>query len=138
MKIRWPVFLVGFTILVVAACGDGGPSLIKHDTDHLVLFKRITLASDARDRAEIELEVRTGSDFSKTVPDGTAVVLETSLGVFEGHGSHVEIPTDGGRVVATLILPEPSRLTITARSHDAESHLILEVNPDGSIRIDPN
>ncbi len=138
MKIRWPVFLVGMAVITLAACGDGGPSFIKHDTDHLLLFKRVTLAADARDRAEIELEVRTGSDFSKMAPDGTMVVLETSLGVFEDYGPRIEAQTNGGHVVVTLMLPEPSRLTVIARSHDAESRLVVDVNPDGSIRIDPN
>ena len=138
MKIRWPILLVGFAFLVVAGCGDDGPSLIKNDADRLVLFKRVTLASDARDRAEIELEIRTGSNFSKMVPDGTVVTLETSSGTFADGGSRIEAATVGGHIVQVLILPEPSRLTVTARSRDAESQLLIDVKNDGSIQVDPH
>ena len=138
MKIRWPVLLVGVAILAASACGDGGPSLVKHDTDLLVLFKRVTLAADARDRAEIELEVRTGSDFSNIAPDGTPVTLETSAGSFEHNGPRIEAKTVGGHIVATLILPGPCRFTVTARSDDVESRLVIDVDADGSIRLEPS
>ena len=138
MKIRWPVLLLGVAILTQSACGDGGPSLIKHDTDFLVLFKRVTLAADARDRVEIELEVRTGSDFSKIAPEGTAVTLETSAGAFENAGPRIEAKTVGGHVVAILILPDASRFTVTARSDDVESRLVIDVNTDGSIQLNPS
>jgi len=138
MKIRWPVFLVGVAILALSACGDGGPSLIRHDTDLLVHFKRVTLAADARDRLEIELEVRAGSDFSNIAPEGTPVILETSAGVFEHNGPRMEAKTLGGHIVATLILPDASRFTLTARAGDVESSLVIDVTSDGSIQVDPS
>ena len=103
-----------------------------------MLFKRVTLAADARDRAEIELEVRTGSDFSNIAPEGTPVTLETSAGAFENNGPRIEAKTVGGHIVATLILPEASRFTVTARSDDVESHLVIDVNTDGSIELNPS
>ena len=138
MKIRWSALLVCALLVLVAACGDGGPSILTHDSDSLVVFKRVTLASTAPDRAEIEIEVRTGTNFSKAAPDGTEVIIETSLGTFENNGSTTEVQTVGGHAVTTLILPEPSRLVITARAHDVEARLALDVNEDGSIAIDPS
>lgn len=137
MKIRWPVLLVGIAILTTAACGDF-PSLLSHDKDSLILFKRVTLASDARDRAEIEIEVRTGADFSKVVPDGTVITLQTTLGTFENNGSRIEARTVRGHATATLILPEPSRLTVAATCNEVEARLTLDVNEDGSIQLDPS
>ena len=137
MKMAWSILLVGIAISTVTACGDGGPGLFQHDADNLVLFKRVTLASDARDRAEIEIEVRTGSNFSEMAPDGTAVVLETSAGAFENNGPRIEATTFCGRTVNTLILPEPSRITITARSHHVEAQLVIDIKEDGSITLDP-
>jgi len=137
MKIRWSILLVGIAISTVTACGDGGPGLFNHDADTLVLFKRVTLASDARDRAEIEIEVRTGSDFSRMAPDGTVVALETSFGFFENGSPRIETATVGGHAVEMLTLPGPSRLTITARSSDAKSRLVIDVKDDGSITLDP-
>ena len=137
MKIRWSILLVGIAISTVTACGDGGPGLLKHDADNLVLFKRVTLASDARDRAEIEIEVRTGSDFSRMAPDGTVVILETSFGHFANGGARIEAQTVGGHAVEKLTLPGPSTLTITARSQDAVSQLVIDVKEDGSIALDP-
>lgn len=138
MKIRWPVLLVGIAIVTIAACSDDGPNLFRHDKESLVLFNRVTLASYAPDRAEIEIEVRTGSDFSRAAPDGTEVVLEASRGAFENDGRRIVVRTLGGRAVGTLVLPEPSRLIVSARSHDAEARLVIDVNDDGSIQLDPN
>jgi hypothetical protein len=138
MNIRWLILIIGIAGVIVSACSEGGPSLVKHDTDNLVLFKRVTLAADAPDRAEIEVEVRTGSDFSKMAPNGTVVTLETSLGRFENNGRRIQARTVGGRSVNILILPEPSRLTVSARSGDAEALLVIDVNEDGSIQLDPS
>jgi len=138
MKIRWLILLVGVAISTVTACSDGGPGLFKHDADHLVLFKRVTLASDARDRAEIEIEVRTGSNFSEMAPDGTVVALQTTFGSFENGAPRIVTKTVGGHAVEKLTLPGPSRLTVTARSRDAESRLVIDVRDDGSITLDPN
>lgn len=138
MKIRWSFLLVGIAMVNVVACGDGGPDLFNHDKDILVLFNRVTLASYAPDRAEIEIEVRTGSNLSQMAPDGTEVALETSLGAFGNNGPSTVARTIGGRVVVTLILPEPSRLTVSARSRNAEARLVIDVNEDGSIQLDPS
>ena len=137
MKMAWSILLVGIAISTVTACGDGGPGLFQHDADNLVLFKRVTLASDARDQAEIEIEVRTGSDYSGIAPDGTVVALETSFGFFENGSPRIETETVGGHAVEKLTLPGPSRLTITARSRDAESRLVIDVKDDGSMTLDP-
>jgi len=138
MQIRWSILLVGVAISTLTACSDGGPGLLKHDADNLVLFKRVTLASDARDCAEIEVEVRTGSDFSRMATDGTIVALETSFGYFENGSRRIETKTVDGHAVENLTLPGPSRLTVTARSRDAESRLVISVTEDGSITLDPN
>lgn len=138
MKIRWSTLLIGAVLAAAGACSDGGPSLFKHDKDALVLFNRVTLASYAPDRAEIELEVRTGSDFSQMASDGTAVTLETSAGIFENDGTRVEVKTVNGRAVATLILPDPSRFFVAARVHDVEARLVIDVNDDGSIQLNPS
>ena len=137
MKIRWPVLLVVVAILSASACSDF-PTLLSHDKDNLILFKRVTLAADARDRAEIEIEVRTGADYSKMVPDGTVITLQASLGAFENTGPRIEVPTVGGHTTVTLILPEPSRLTVTASCGEVEARLTLDINEDGSIRLDPS
>ena len=137
MKIRWPVLLVVIAILSATACSDF-PSFLSHDKDSVILFKRITLAADAPGRAEIEIEVRTGADFSKMAADGTVVTLETSLGAFENQSSRIEARTVGGHATEILILPEPSRLTLTASSGEVEARLTLDVNEDGSIQLDPS
>jgi hypothetical protein len=138
MDIRWPLVFVGIAVVLQVACSDGGPNFFKHDKETIVLFNRVTLASYAQDRAEIEIEVRTGSDFSEMAPDGTDVQLETSFGSFEGGGSTVTAQTLGGRAVVTLLVPEPSRLTVSARSQDAETDLVVDIDEDGSIRLDPS
>jgi len=138
MKARWCVLLVVALMLVVSSCGDGGPSLLTQDKGLLVLFKRVTLAADAPDRAEIEIEVRTGSNFSQPAQDGTRVTVETSLGKFEDGGSRIETSTVGGRAVVTLILPGAAHLTVTARTHDVEVRLNMVVNADGSVHIGPS
>jgi len=137
MKLRWCVPLLVAMMLVVTSCGDGGPNLPTQDKGHLVLFKRVTLAADAPGRAEIEIEVRTGADFSQPAPDGTGVSVETSLGQFEAGGAGITTSTVGGRAVVTLVLPGPAHLTITARTHDVEAELVIVVNADGSMQLGP-
>lgn len=137
MKARWCVLLVVAIALVVSSCGDGGPDLLTHDKDSLVLFKRVTLAADSPGRAEIEIEVRTGADFSLPAPDGTRVWVETSLGQFEGGGSRVDTSTVGGRAVVTLILPGAAHLQVTASTQDVEARLAIVVNADGSVQVGP-
>ena len=53
MKARRSVLLVITLMIITTACGDGGPSFLTH-SDNLVEFKRVTLATDAPDRLEIE------------------------------------------------------------------------------------
>jgi hypothetical protein len=137
MKARWCVLLVVALMLVVSSCGDGGPNLLTHDKGQLLLFKRVTLAEDAPGRAEIEIEVRTGTDLSQPAPDGTRVSVKTSLGQFEGGGSQIGTSTVGGRAVVTLILPGAAHLTVTARTDDVEAQLMIVVNADGSMQIGP-
>lgn len=135
MKVRWCVLLVGFSVLLSSACGDGAPDILGHHKNSLIQFKRITLASDAPDRVEIEIEVLTGSDFSRPAPDGTTVVVETTVGHFEGRGPRVETTTIGGHALVTLILPGETHLTVKAVVNDTESRLTMIVDGDGSLRI---
>jgi len=137
MKVRWCVLLVVALTLIVSSCGDGGPNLLTQDKRHMVLFKRVTLAADAPDRAEIEIEVRTGADFSQPAPDGTRISIVTSLGQFEGGSSRIDTSTDGGRAVVTLILPGAAHLTVTANTRDVEARLMIVVNDDGSLQLGP-
>ena len=137
MKARWCVLLVVALMLVVSSCGDGSPNLLTQDKGRLLLFKRVTLAEDAPGRAEIEIEVRTGTDFSQPAPDGTRVSVKTSLGQFEGGASQIGTSTVGGRAVVTLILPGAAHLTVTARTQDVEAQLTIVVNADGSMQLGP-
>jgi hypothetical protein len=82
MKPRRCVLLVAL-IIVASSCGDGGPNLPTQNESWLVQFKRVTLASETPDRLEIEIVVRTGSDFSEPARDGTKVAVGTSHSEFE-------------------------------------------------------
>jgi hypothetical protein len=137
MKARWCVLLLVAMTVVVTSCGDDGPDLLTHDKGTLVLFKRVTLAADSPGRAEIEIEVRAGADFSLPAPDGTRVWVETSLGQFEGGGPRVDTSTVGGRAVVTLILPGAAHLHVTASTEDVEARLAIVVNADGSVQVGP-
>ena len=137
MRVRWCVLLVGFSILLTTACGDGGPEILGSHKSSLIQFKRVTLASDAPGRAEIEIEVLTGSDFSEPAPDGTAIVVKTSSGFFDGGSAQVELNTVGGRALATMVLPGATHLLVTAATDGTESRLRLIVEPDGSLQLDP-
>ena len=136
MKVRWCVLLVGFSILLASACGDGAPDLLGHKTS-LVQFKRVTLATDAPDRAEFEIEVRTGHEFSEPAPDGTRVVVETSTGPFVGGDTRVETATVGGHALVTLVLPGETHLTVTAAVDGTECQLAMIVDGDHTLRIVP-
>ena len=135
MTARWCVLLVVALMLVVSSCGDGAPDILTQDKGQLLLFKRVTLAEDAPGRAEIEIEVRTGAHFSQPAPDGTRVLVATSLGRFEAGDSQIETSTVGGRAVVTLVLPGAAHLTVTARTHDVETQLKIVVNADGSVQV---
>jgi hypothetical protein len=136
MKARWSVLLVIAVMVVATSCGDGGPSLISHDSDRLVEFKRVTLASDAPDRLEIEIVVRTGDDYSELAPDGTKISVETSISEFEGNGPRIETSTIGGHAVVRLVLhPGAAHTVVTARVDDVEAQLSLVVDKNGSMRI---
>ena len=135
MKARRSVLLVIAMMIVAASCGDGGPSILSH-TDTLVEFKRVTLASDAPDRLEIEVMVRTGLDYSQPAPDGTMVVLETSVSEFEGSGPRIETSTIGGHAVVRLVLqPGAAHTVVTARVNKIEARLSIVVDEYGKMRI---
>ena len=138
MKARWCVILIVVIMLAVTSCGDGGPNLPTQSKDWLALFKRVTLAADEPGRAEIEIEVRTGPDFSAPAPDGTMIRVGTSLGSFVGGDRQIETTTVGGRAVVTLILPGAAHLTITARTHDVEVRLAMVVTAGGSLQLGPS
>jgi len=138
MKARWFVLLVVALVFVVTSCGDGGPNLPTQSKGWLALFKRVTLAADEPGRAEIEIEVRTGPDFSEPAPDGTKIHVETTLGTFVGGDRQTEATTISGRAVVTLVLPGAAHLTVTARVHDVEVHLAMAVTADGSLQLDPS
>ena len=136
MKARRSVLLVVAMMIVVTSCGDGGLILPKHRTDQLVEFKRVTLAADAPDRLEIEVVVRTGPDFSEPAPDGTKVLLETSISEFEGNGPVVETTTIGGHAVVRLVLHSGAAHTVvTARVNGVEAQLSIVVDEHGSMRL---
>ena len=136
MTTRRSVLLVFALMIVVASCGDGGPTLLKHSTDRLVEFKRVTLATDAPDRLEIEIVVRSGHDFSEPAPDGTKVVVETSISEFEGNGPLIETSTIGGHAVVRLVLHSGAAHTVvTARVEEVEAQLSIVVDEHGSMRL---
>ena len=136
MKARWSVLLVIALAMFVTSCGDDGLGLLNHTTDQLVEFKRVTLASDAPDRLEIEIVVRTGLDFTEPAPDGTKIIVETSISEFEGNGPLVETSTIGGHAVVRLVLHNGAAHTIvTARVGKAEAQLSIVVDERGSMRI---
>lgn len=135
MKAGRNVLLVIALTILATSCGDGGPSFLTH-SDNMVEFKRVTLAADAPDRLEIEIMVRTGLDYSEPAPDGTKVVLETSISEFEGNGPRIETSTIGGHAVVRLVLqPGAAHTVVTARVDKVESRLSIVVDDYGSMRI---
>lgn len=127
-------FLVACTsVLVLAACGD--TDILNEEKSSLVLFKRVTIAADAPNRAEIELEVRTGPHLSQPVSDGTLVTLETSAGRFANGAKVVQLATAGGRTLAELEISGPETLQLTARVHGTETRLAVLVRRDGSLVV---
>lgn len=137
MRIRALVLLVGALVLFGLACTETAPSLPTQDKGWLVLFKRVTVPTDAPGLAEIEIEVRTGAHLSTPAPDGTTVSVDTDFGQFEEGGTTVVAPTAAGRTVLTLVLEKPSNTTLTARVRDAEASLIIDVDEDGAMNIGP-
>ena len=105
MKARWGVLLVITTMFVTQSCGNDGPNPLGHSSDWLVKFKRVTLATDAPDRLEIEIVVRTGHDFAEPAPDGTKILVATTISEFEGNGPVTVTSTVGGHAVVRLIVP---------------------------------
>ena len=136
MKARRSVLLVVGLILIVTSCGDGGPSILKSGDDRLVEFKRVTLATDAPDRLEIEIVVRTGHDFSELAPDGTMIAVETTISRFEGNGPLIKTSTvDGRAVVRLVLLPGTAHTVVTARVDEVEARLSIVVDEYGSMRL---
>jgi len=136
MKARWSVLLVIAMMIGATSCGDGGPNVLNSGDDWLVKFKRVTLATDAPDRLEIEIVVKTGSDFSEPAPDGTIIAVETSISEFEGNGPVIETSTIGGHAVVRLVLhSEAAHTVVTARVDDVEVRLSIIVDENGSMRL---
>jgi len=136
MKAGWSVLLVVALMIAATSCGDGGPNILNPGNDWLVKFKRVTLATDAPDRLEIEIIVKTGSDFSEPVPDGTKVTVETSISEFEDNGPIIETSTIGGHAVVRLVLhPGAAHTVVTARVDDVEAQLSVVVDENGSMRL---
>jgi len=136
MKARRGVLLVILLMIVTTSCGDGGPNLLNPGNDWLVKFKRVTLAVDAPDRLEIEIVVRTGHDFSEPAPDGTKIVVKTSVSEFEGNGPLIEASTIGGHAVVRLVLHAGAAHTVvTARVDEVEAQLSVVVDDHGSMRV---
>jgi hypothetical protein len=136
MTARRSVLLIIALVFIVTSCGDGGSNLLNPGDDWLVKFKRVTLATDAPDRLEIEIVVKTGSDFSEPAPDGTKVAVETSISEFEGNGPMIETSTIGGHAVVRLVLHSGAAHTVvTARVDDVEVQLSVVVDEHGSMRL---
>ena len=135
MKARSCALLVGVLTLIVAGCGDGGPTLPTQQKDWLVLFKRITVANDSPGRAEVEVEVRAGSSYSSNAPDGTVVVFRATLGQFVGGTDTIEASTHAGRATVTLVLPVQSRFQLTASAGDSVTEIVFIVLDDGSVQL---
>jgi len=136
MKARWSVLLVIASMIGATSCGDGGPNILNPGNDWLVKFKRVTLATDAPDRLEIEIIVKTGTDFTEPAPDGTKVVVETSISEFEGNGPVIETSTIGGHAVVRLVLhSDAAHTVVTARVDDVEAQLSVVVDEHGSMRL---
>jgi len=136
MKARWSVLLVITMMIGATSCGDGGPSILNPGNDWLVKFKRVTLATDAPDRLEIEIVVKTGSDFTEPAPDGTKIFVETSISEFEGNGPIIETSTIGGHAVVRLVLhSDAAHTVVTARVDDVEVQLSVVVDEHGSMRL---
>jgi hypothetical protein len=136
MKAQRCVLLVIALVIVATSCGDGGPSILNPGNDWLVKFKRVTLATDAPDRLEIEIVVKTGFDFAEPAPDGTKIVVETSISEFEGNGPTIETTTIGGHAVVRLVLhSDAAHTVVTARVEDVEVQLSVVVDEHGSMRL---
>ena len=136
MKARWSVLLVIALMIGATSCGDGGPGILHPGNDWLVKFKRVTLATDAPDRLQIEIIVKTGTDFTEPAPDGTKVVVETSISEFEGNGPVIETSTIGGHAVVRLVLhSDAAHTVVTARVEDVEVQLSVVVDEHGSMRL---
>jgi len=136
MKARWGVLLVIAMMLVIQSCGNDGPNPLNRSNDWLVKFKRVTLATDAPDRLEIEIVVCTGQDFTLPAPDGTKVVVETSISEFEGNGPVAVSSTVSGRAIFRLILqPGVSHTVVVTRVDEAAARLSIVVDEKGSLRI---
>ena len=126
-----PLLVACTLLLVLTACADNG--LPTEEKNHLVLFKRITIAADAPGRAEIELEVRTGANLWQPAPDGTAVTLEASAGRFANGARVIYLSTTGGRALAEIAIDGPETLQLTAKVHEVETRLGVLVRRDGSL-----
>ena len=137
MRIRALVLLVGALVLLGLGCTETSPSLPTQDKGWLVLFKRVTVPTDAPGPAEIEIEVRTGAHLATPAPDGTKVALDTTFGRFESGGTTAVVATSAGHAVLMLVLEKPSNTTLTARVRDAEASLIIDVDEDGSMKNGP-
>ena len=136
MTARWSVLLVVALMIVATSCGDAGPDLLNPGANLLVEFKRVTLATDAPDRLEIEIVVHTGHDFSEPAPDGTKIAVETSISEFEGNGPLIETSTIGGHAVVRLVLyPGAAHTVVTARVEKVEVQLSVVVDEHGSMRL---
>ena len=136
MTTRRSVLLIIVLIFIATSCGDGGPNILNPGDNWLVKFKRVTLATDAPDRLEIEIVVKTGSDFSEPAPDGTKVAVRTSISEFEGNGPMIETSTIGGHAVVRLVLRSGAAHTVvTARVDDVEVQLSVVVDEHGSMRL---
>ena len=136
MTARRSVLLIFALIFIATSCGDGGPNLMNPGDDWLVKFKRVTLATDAPDHLEIEIVVKTGLDFSEPAPDGTKVVVTTSISEFEGNGPIIETSTFGGHAVVRLVLHfRAAHTVVTARVDDVEVQLSVVVDEHGSMRL---
>ena len=137
MRFRPSVLLVVALILFAASCSDDDTSILDGGKHWLVQFHRLTLASDTPDRLEVEVEVLTGANLAQRAPDGTAVIVSTTVGAFETGGGRAEIQTVGGYALALLELPadRPAGGTITARVGEVATAMEILVDEAGSMQL---
>ncbi|NLH98191.1 MAG: hypothetical protein GX446_01720 [Chthonomonadales bacterium] len=91
---------------IAGVCRAAGPPTIT------MTSSRFAALSDGRDSVEIIAEVRDGS--GRFVPDGTAVVFTTNLGIFAREGPSATVRTRSGSARVTMTSQSKGTATVSA------------------------